>query len=87
MIKCPEIFTDNPDPTPHSLETWALNFSTTGPVIRRIPKASRIQACKIFTDILTEVTNKNDKKSWEHLFQYPWYCLSGTAPGGKKKQG
>ena len=66
--------------------SWDLNFSTVGPTIKRIHKASRIQACKTLTEVLTDVTNKNDKSSWEKLFQYPRLCLSSTARGGKNKK-
>ena len=81
LIQDPALFEEDLSP-----EVWELNYSTVGPVIKRIPKASRIQACKIFTEILTDVTNKNDKKSWERCLQYPRYCLRGTLRGGKKKK-
>ena len=67
-------------------KTWDLNFSTLGPTIKRIPKASRIQACKTLTDVLTQVISVNDKNSWEKLLQYPRFCLGGTARGGKNKK-
>ena len=69
-----------------SPSVWDLKFSTIGPVIKRIPKAARIQACLTLTDIILEVINKNDKKSWERLLQYPRYCFGGTLRGGKKKK-
>ena len=31
---------------------WDLKFDTVGPIIKRVPKASRIQVCKSLTEIL-----------------------------------
>lgn len=67
-------------------ENWVPKFETSGPVIKRIPKASRIQACKSLTDILVELTEKNDNASWEKLLQYPRLIFGGTVRGGKKKK-
>ena len=77
-----EIFVDPQD----SPKSWDLNFPTSDPTIKKIPKASRIQACKTLTDILTEVTNENSRNTWERLLQYPLLLLSGTARGGKNKK-
>ena len=61
-------------------------FPTTGPTIKRIPKASRIQACKTFTEIINDITRTNENKYWEKLLQYPRFCLGSTARGGKNKK-
>ena len=65
-------------------KNWDLSFSSTGPVIKCIPKASRVQACKNFSEILNDIITKNDVKSWLCLLQYPRYCFGGTVRGGTK---
>ena len=48
-------------------EKWDLIKVKQGPVFKRIPKASRLQACLAYTKLLNNVISNNDKKSWEDL--------------------
>ena len=64
----------------------SFKFSKAGPVLKRIPKGSRIQLCRLLTEILDAVTSKNDFECWEKLLSFPNICLSSTNRGGKKKK-
>ena len=57
-----------------------------GPVFKRIPKASRLQACIAFTKVLRNVININDIKSWENLLSFARCAIGGSVRGGKKKK-
>ena len=45
-------------------EKWDLIKVKQGPVFKRIPKASRLQACLAYIILLNNVIKFNDKKSW-----------------------
>ena len=69
-----------------NVETSGMNFTKAGPVLKRIPKGSRLQLCKLLTEILEKVILKNDKESWEKLLRFPNICLRSTSRGGKNKK-
>ena len=50
-------------------ESDGLKFSKAGPIMKRIPKGSRIQLSKLLTEILENVITKNDSESWEKLLK------------------
>ena len=67
-------------------EKWDLIKVKQGPVFKRIPKASRLQACLAFTKLLNNVISKNDKKSWEDLVNFARCGIGSSKRGGKKKK-
>ena len=76
-----DIFTDSPVEV-HG----AINFKRAGPVIKRLPKGSRVQCAKAVTTLLEDVLTKNDNKSWERLLSFPSRCLSAPKRAGSKKK-
>ena len=79
----------HPDPTDQATsittsDPWDINFQKQGPVFKRIPKASRLHACKSFTSLVVNVTEKNDKDSWEKLFNFARCGIGSSKRGGKK---
>ena len=81
-----DIFNDSSSLSNTESKTNGLKFSKAGPVIKRIPKGSRLQLCKLLTEILEKVISKNDTESWEKFFRFPYICLGSTNRGGKKKK-
>ena len=63
-----------------------LNFERKGPVIKRIPKASRNQVCLALTKVLSDVINNNDIPSWSKLFRFTREILHGKTRAGRKKK-
>ena len=57
-----------------------------GPVYKRIPKASRLQACIAFTKVIQNVTYKNDIKSWQDLLSFAKCAIGGSVRGGKRRK-
>ena len=55
-------------------------------VLKRIPKGSRIRLCNVLTELLDNVTLKNDLESWDKLLKFPNLCLKSTNRAGKKKK-
>ena len=60
-----------------------VNFQKEGPVFKRIPKGSRLLCCKAFKSLLDQVTVKNDKCSWEKLFNFACCGIGSSKRGGK----
>ena len=60
-----------------------VNFKKEGPVFKRIPKGSRLQCCKAFKSLFDQVTEKNDKCSWEKLFNFACCGIGSSKRGGK----
>ena len=56
------------------------------PIFKRIPKASRLQACIAYTKIVQNVIFKNDIDSWEKLLNFATCAIGGSIRGGKKKK-
>ena len=73
----PDSSSQNADPN----STPDLDFLKYGAVLKRIPKGSRSKAAKVLTQILDRITLKNDKASWQKLFQFARSCLGGTKRG------
>ena len=65
--------------------TRPLIFTKAGPVIKRIPKGSRLQAAKMVTSLLEEILAKNDLESWERLLSFPSFCLCSSKRGGLRR--
>ena len=63
-----------------------VNFQKQGPVFKRIPKASRVQSCKIFKCLLDKVIENNDKYFWEKLFNFARCGIGSSVRGGKKNK-
>ena len=71
-----------------------INFKKSGPVYKRIPKASRMQASKSFAAVITNVTRNNDKDSfigickdsWEKLLSFASVGIGNSTRGGKKNK-
>ena len=78
--------TYNSDPASQPNEVWDLIKVKSGPVYKRIPKPSRLHACKAFTTIITNVTRNNDKDSWESLLNFARCGIGSSTRGGKKKK-
>ena len=57
-----------------------------GPVYKRIPKASRLQAYITFTKLVQNVINKNDRQSWENLLNFARCAIGSSVQVGKKKK-
>ena len=57
-----------------------------GPVFKRIPKASRLQACIAFAKLLQCVIDKNDRQSWENLLNFARLAIGNSKRGVKKKK-
>ena len=67
-------------------EKWDLIKVKQGPVFKRIPKASRLQACLAYIILLNNVIKFNDKKSWEALMNFARCAIGSSKRGGKKKK-
>ena len=65
---------------------WDVIKVKYGPVYKRIPKASRLQACFAFTKILNDVISLNDEKSWQNLANFARCAIGSSKRGGKKKR-
>ena len=65
----------------------SINFKISKRLIfKRIPKASRLQACIAYTKVIQNVTFRNDTKSWEDLLNFASYAIGGSTRGGRKKK-
>ena len=67
-------------------EKWDHIKVKQGPVFKRIPKASRLQACLAYIKLLNNVIKYNDKKSWEDLVNFARCAIGSSKRGGKKKK-
>ncbi|XP_072937101.1 uncharacterized protein [Epargyreus clarus] len=45
------------------------------PVVKRIPRGSRVTVATTLNTIIKDVVNKNDLQSWEHLLTFPYVVL------------
>ena len=55
-------------------------------VLKRIPKASRVQAAKLLTQLLNKVTAENSKPAWERLMHFASRCFLHPNRGGIKSR-
>ena len=76
-----DIFTDNSN----QAQAWFQDMIQYGPVVKRIPKASRIPAGKGFTEVLKSVTTENNKDAWEKFVRFPRSCFQKPKRAGTKK--
>lgn len=53
-------------------------------ILKRVPKASRLQAAFALAGAFEQVVIANDVKSWTHLFCFSQKCLSQPKRSGKK---
>ena len=56
-----------------------------GRVLKRIPKASRVCTAKKLKELLSAITDANDKPSWERLLLFPSRCLIAPKRGGHRR--
>ena len=77
---------DSSSQTADPNSTPGLDFLKYGAVLKRIPKGSRPKAARVLTQILERIVLKNDKASWQKLFQFARSFLGGTKRGGKKNK-
>ena len=63
-----------------------VTINRNGPVLKRVLKASRIQAAKALTEALEQVVIKNSLTAWQRLFDFASQCLSKPSKGGKKSK-
>ena len=63
-----------------------VTINRNGPVSKRVPKASRIQAAKALTEVLEQVVIKNSLTAWQSLFDFASQCLSKPSRGDKKSK-
>ena len=63
-----------------------VTINRNGLVLKRVPKASRIQAAKALTEALEQVEIKNSLTAWQCLFDFARQCLSKPSRGGKKSK-
>ncbi|KAG1702407.1 Retrotransposable element SLACS protein [Nymphon striatum] len=72
--------------TPENCEPDILNFSRKGSVLKRVPKASRIQAAKLLTDLINKVLVDNSTNAWENVFRFARGCFSNPNRGGRNSK-
>ena len=78
-----EIFSD----TPSTFKGPGLfDFPRKGPIIKRIPKASRYQVCVALTKILENVIKDNSPEAWSKFFWFTRQVLYGKSRAGRKKK-
>ena len=63
-----------------------LDFPRKGPIIKRIPKASRHQVCVALTKVLSEVITDNSPEAWSKFFWFTREILHGKSRAGRKKK-
>ena len=63
-----------------------LDFPRKGPIIKRIPKASRHQVCVALTKVLSEVIKDNSPEAWSKFFWFTREILYGKSRAGRKKK-
>ena len=63
-----------------------VTINRNGPVLKRVPKASKIQAAKALTEVLEQVVIKNSLTAWQRLFDFARQCLSKPSRGRKKSK-
>ena len=67
-------------------EPESFSFNREGAVIKRVPKASRIQAAKLLTEILQKVVMENSLAAWQQLFNFARSCFMKPKRAGKKSK-
>ena len=78
-----EIFSD----IPNTLKgPKLLDFPRKGPIIKRIPKASRHQVCVALTETLVDVIKDNSPEAWSKHFRFTREVLFGKSRAGRKKK-
>ena len=63
-----------------------FSFNRNGSILKRVPKASRIQAAKVLTEVLERVALDNSLVTWKSLFDFARGCLLKPKRGGKKSK-
>ena len=64
--------------SPPSINPGCFN----GRILKRIPRASRLQLAQKLTSILKTINTQNDIESWERLILFPRRCLAAPKRGG-----
>ena len=59
-------------------------FPTNVKIVKRIPKASRIQAARAFKETIEKIIRNNDVSSWDELMKFPMNCLRCPKRRGRK---
>ena len=67
-------------------EPESFSFNREGAVIKRVPKAFRIQAAKLLTEILQKVVMENSLAAWQRLFNFARSCFMKPKRAGKKSK-
>ena len=81
-----DIFSDIITPINEPQSAWFADLAKGGPVVRRIPKAARIHACKGLTEVISQVNiDPNDRTKWENMAKFPKACFQKPRRAGKKK--
>ena len=57
----------------------------TGPIVKRIPKASRLQAAKGFTEVINSARVEPSQESWENFVKFPRSVFQKSRRAGSKK--
>ena len=66
-------------------EPWFQGLPRTGSVIKRVPKAARLNGSRILTDLLERIIATPDsKEAWEKYYQFAYTCLKTPPRAGKK---
>ena len=82
-----DIFSEIITPTNEPQSAWFADLAKGGPVVRRIPKAARIHACKGLTEVISQVNiDPNDRTKWENMIKFPKACFQKPKRAGKKRQ-
>jgi hypothetical protein len=78
-----DIFLDKPAVVQNSV--WFQDLIKTGPIVKRLPKASRLQAAKAFTETFKSVTEEPSQDSWENFVKFPRSVFQKPKRAGSKK--
>ena len=65
---------------------WNLLKINHGPVLTRIPKASRTQASIAYRKILENLIAKNDREAWEKYLNFARSAIGRSVRGGRKQK-
>ena len=68
------------------MESINIDFSRKEVILKRIPQASRIQVCTLFTTVISNVTANNDLESWKIFFSFARDILGNPDRGGEKSK-
>ena len=78
-----EVFSDKPEVVQNTV--WFQDLIKTGPIVKRLPKASRLQAAKGFTEVINSARVEPSQESWENFVKFPRSVFQKPRRAGSKK--